>query len=870
MKAIIPSIEERYRKANDIGLVMNNNLNNEIFSKVLNSSVLVLPKIDLFTPTKKKGKKKQDVYKQNNKPTLARCDIANPYVDYQKKLALKLPVSNTILKSNILSSSANLQRWQESNLNNHSILDPVGSRNLNILEKKSIFEVNKVRKCMIKGAETIINTMPLSYLYSKPELRNYAMNRIFESLRKPDEIRIKEYLKIAFKIWKRFKLNQFLTTNVFNMNEKQLGCLVISKQFFNLFNQLCYNKFYKWAFYYSSRYNAVRSKRLNLIATEIQTWYRHCKLLRKEPFRRFTEAVLSCLHKRRAIKHLVQFEMSRRNALEKIRKAIVTRRRYYFAARSIQRVYRWLKLLRRVSIYLIRVNGVRKIKRWYQKVTKRRSSRDKVVIKLLCRCGGYTQVMDKMPQNELSSGLFEGIDLLVRKLQRSWFRCIGKLALYQAFAARRAKLMYQKMINEKATTLQNNVRAYLWRLLMHAARINIRARRIQRAYRSFKWRSAACEGTARLQVRRIRRLQHWVRRVLWRKHLIWRFLERRRAINLRLCQEQDMALLVQRVYRGSAVRKREKRLAQQRYYSAQRDQLDVVLKFVWCFQRNWRQLMTPYLFPRHVLRCCQNIIRRQHNVIHRSACILQHAIRRYLNIMRDEKFAIQSAAAHVIWHFTKSYLLKYGIYLRILATRERRIKAANRIKRGLRGGFWLQLMGIRFVLQRLRLDLKKLRHAKSAVIQLWYRRKVREYNMPLRVAGRTQLKKRREREEAERVYRIRHAASYMIQRLVKRYLFVCRSLRKIDKVRVYYRQRRAQKKNTQIRFDDNCLECFLSCHGASQGCGRGRENPPAAHQVKQHDRLLRQALEREERSRYKIQITEKDVGCVLSARGGAH
>ena len=57
---------------------------------------------------------------------------------------------------------------------------------------------------------------------------------------------------------------------------------------------------------------------------------------------------------------------------------------------------------------------------------------------------------------------------------------MGKMELYMRFAARKANMLHEQMLNDNATIIQNSYRAHLWDKLVLAAVLNNRARRIQR------------------------------------------------------------------------------------------------------------------------------------------------------------------------------------------------------------------------------------------------------------------------------------------------------------------------------------------------------------------------------------------------------
>ena len=72
-------------------------------------------------------------------------------------------------------------------------------------------------------------------------------------------------------------------------------------------------------------------------------------IITKYPWQRLASAIEYCLHRRRAIRHVIRYEQYRQKGIEKIRKGIALRRRVHFAARIIQRIFRWRLLHHKMS-----------------------------------------------------------------------------------------------------------------------------------------------------------------------------------------------------------------------------------------------------------------------------------------------------------------------------------------------------------------------------------------------------------------------------------------------------------------------------------------------------------------------------------------
>jgi hypothetical protein len=199
---------------------------------------------------------------------------------------------------------------------------------------------NQARLKVLKSAKTMVQQMPLDYLYSKPELRHYALEQVYSRFRKFAVLRIHHQIVRAFYLLKFSEKETF--------DDKQIGFMVISKAFQMMLDRMIGRAFKHWAIFYAKKFGHLRKVVLNEAATEIQRWYRLMRITRTENYQRLWHAVQMCLHRRKAMKFTIRFEVTRRKALIKVAKGIVARRRYHFAARSIQRIYRWICLYRKV------------------------------------------------------------------------------------------------------------------------------------------------------------------------------------------------------------------------------------------------------------------------------------------------------------------------------------------------------------------------------------------------------------------------------------------------------------------------------------------------------------------------------------------
>lgn len=659
-------------------------------------------------------------------------------------------------------------------------------QHLKVQQDSTRKDENFTRLIMMQDADTMVNELPLTYLYSKPGLRQYAYEKACRPIIKLALLRAYEEMKHAFQKWK-------LPPPVVKMNEIQIGFMVIGERLIHLLHTVLSKKFKIWALLHASRYAAIKYQRYAYFVIQIQRWYRHMTIIKKEPWKMLEHAIQTCLHRRRAIKYMLQLEFSRRQAAIKIRRGIATRRRFHFAARAIQRVFRWVLLYRRIRWRLTRITAARKIQSW-RKMLLCRDATDWLLIHLILRSGGYSIVHRKVPKKHAKAWSFlYSVNACISQLQKAWFVSRGNFSLFIKAQARKAKMAHEKLLNDMATLIQSNYRAHLWYLLTLAAFQNNRARRIQRGFRSYQYR---CWNLRIIQIRRHRltqRIQRAYRTHRWLLFLRNRFKSRKYLIVFLRAKKQLSAIYIQRCYRAKKVYELKKKEEMRQFFALQRLQALQVLKTISKIQRNWRQLKNPAKFPRHVYLVMKRLYLEKRRKLNTNALIIQKRVKIFIEKIAAEMLKLKNMSAEVIARVTKKYLLRLAIFDRVRATIERRNRASNVIKRNLRGGLWWRLMSIRFSLMRARIDYKILIQQSANSIQRILHGKYMEYHAAVRVAGRRQLWKRRKREEEDRIWKINDKASRKIQKLfkgIKKWNF---ALRKVAKYRKLFIERRSAK-----------------------------------------------------------------------------
>jgi hypothetical protein len=456
----------------------------------------------------------------------------------------------------------------------------------------------------------MIQGLPLQYLFSKDELRRYALEQVYIRLLILARVREMDLLTSSFRIWK--------TPREIQCNDRQIGMIVIAQAFQQLLDRTVKRAFVHWAIFFATRHNKLRQMVMNEAALDIQEWWKRKRRERSEAFKLLVHAVKVCIQRRKAIKFMLRYEIWVRKSVIKITKGIVHRRRTHRAARSIQRVWRWVKWYRRVMWKFTRLHAVCVLQRFWR-MEMARPDRDHVIIKTILRAGGYSRVIRKVPpklmgkgtffdpnkllgllqeknrrqrrRNKPPPGLLAAVDNCARIIQRAWMRFKGRGALYAALAAHREQEALYMLRNEMAALIQNSYRAHLWDVLILAAMQHNRARRIQQQFRVHQYR------TWNRQHIEAREAERWARRAyvrerFLRRAVLWaRFSLRRRWLDEEENRRHQAARVIGRAYRAAKDRERRRKLAEARRRAALRAATGDALIIISKIQRNWRQVI---------------------------------------------------------------------------------------------------------------------------------------------------------------------------------------------------------------------------------------------------------------------------------------
>ena len=687
------------------------------------------------------------------------------------------------------------------------------------------------RRLIIQNANSMVHGLPIQYLFAKPELRRYALEIVFDRVLVLVLQRERAMTKRAFATWK--------TPPEILCDDRQIGFVVVAQAFQQLLDRVVKRAFSHWSVFYASRYNEMRSMVMNQAATDIQRWYRDRQQTRRVSYQRLLHAMAICVQRRQAIKAMIVYEGWYRKAQIKLVKAIAHRRRRHMAARSIQRIYRWVKRDRRVMWKLIRLGAVRVLQRFWR-MELARDTQDHVLIKAVIRAGGYSKVMKKVPpklmgkgnllmdpkkllgmvsvqgktssmksrrrkKDAMTPGFLAAFDGCVRTVQRAWMRYKGKGALLEKMQARAEEAAREAILVECAEVIQNSYRAHLWDRLMLATTQHNRARRIQRAFRAYQYRSWIVHQflTRRRHIRLARNKR--TRERFLRRALLWaKFALRGRYLEEQRAAQDDAAGVIARCYRAAKERRRVAALKEAERRRQLREAGGEAAAIVSKIQRNWRQTrptcaarfdkrFTESRFALHVKLLAINLERKRRLRLFKAAYKIQKLARAYLDYLYHRDQQRRAAALVTLYRLFKAGWLRLAVHRRVVTKRALKHTRSNTLKYWWRKVLFRHGMKGRFYLMRERLDNEQWVAQVATRLQRFLHQKWWEYYAPMRVVARYEIKKRLEREEAQRIWDERDRAARGIQKALRGNRTWRRNLRRIGQERTYYRRHNAAR-----------------------------------------------------------------------------
>ena len=460
------------------------------------------------------------------------------------------------------------------------------------------------------------------------------------------------------------------------------------------------------------------------------------------------------------------------------------------------------------------------------------SDRDHVILRAIVHAGGYTKVMSKLNPKlkqsmmleqkaaaELSSpikrrrareaapaGLLFAVVSCARIIQKAWMRFRGLDDEYLSIVRAHEEEARMALLNECAIIIQNNYRAHLWTILEKVAWQNNRARRIQRGFRSYLYRKWTYEFFSRSRIARIARMKQIRSRFLRYTLLHVKFVLRRQFMDLQEETRREAAILIGNNYLGYKVRLRKWESDDAIRRAALRSARGASLSVISKIQRNWRQTretstclpksgekrrLTSNRFSYHVLLLMANIDRKQRLRLFKAARCVQRIFTAFLHYHRTRRAKIYTAALVTLHRSFKSAIARFGLYHKVITKRALKVVLSNRMKYWWRRVLFSHQIKERSYLMRERLDQEAFIFQKATCIQKALHQKWSEFYAPLRIAGRNQIKKRIERDEANRIWQQRDEASRRVQKAFHGVEHWNQNLRRFDKERVYYKRHNA-------------------------------------------------------------------------------
>jgi hypothetical protein len=271
---------------------------------------------------------------------------------------------------------------------------------------------------------------------------------------------------------------------------------------------------------------------------------------------------------------------------------------------------------------------------------------------------------------------------------------------------------------------------------MLKVRQNNRARRIQRAFRAYQYRVWVEAAMERRRVRKAIELKHFILRLMGKWRLNVRFRQREHRKKLEIARRNEAASRIRHAYMS-------KKLYQN--YSAQRKvRITGIMErykalriaAIRRLQRFYRTVVRPDLASRHLL-----IIARRHALLiyqreTAAAKVIQKFFRPYIDHGVAVTRARKAKAQVVLRRMFTSYSLRSEIDRRAMCTLQHKIAAVNVISKLFSHCLWMKFLNRRFIHMRFKLEHARELDRCARVIQVGLRRKIREYNMPLRIAAR--------------------------------------------------------------------------------------------------------------------------------------
>lgn len=206
-----------------------------------NTHSIILPKVGNTYPAPSASKRKvKDVDVQKSKVRKVKPPMAWAEEDADNLKRTESP-SRSPQKSVMTGTG--------SGMGNDNLTASVGSELLLVQQslknqKKDVSrDENQARLRLMKNANTMVQRLPLQYLFSKPELKHYAIEHLYNRFRKFSDLRHHSQLVWAFYYWRN--------PPEIKLNDKQIGFMVLSKALQTMLDRMIGRAFKHWSMFYS-------------------------------------------------------------------------------------------------------------------------------------------------------------------------------------------------------------------------------------------------------------------------------------------------------------------------------------------------------------------------------------------------------------------------------------------------------------------------------------------------------------------------------------------------------------------------------------------------------------------------------------------
>lgn len=584
------------------------------------------------------------------------------------------------------------------------------------------------------SAEAAVHNLPLSFLRQHEHLRPIALEKGLRMMCKP-------FVKFAVYILGRSLTRWREAVAALKRREEQrrdmqLSYQMIAKVLLRALDRCLDRRFQHWARACCSRYQADHLRAVYRASLKIQRFVRKSQRGVVSLSPQFRSAFSLCMSRRRAVKGAVEFHRQRDRAIKKLRLAVLYRRRMFFAARVIQRAFRWYRVMKYVRRRLERRMAARAIRRWWLRLFRSWTLRRRALVAYIVSHGGYYRMRRKVPRVYRCTGVLFGINMSACRIQKWYRHCVGMFHLHVKVAARRRRIDFERRMHRFAVIIQNTFRAFMWKVLLLKMMQNNRARRIQRGYRAHQYREWTEAALERRRIHKAVALKNVILRLVGRWRLNVRFRLREQRIKLEIAQRNEAASRIKHAYAS--------RKLQRNYESQRKDRITGIMEryrllrinAVRRLQRFYRLIMRPDLAGRHLLICAQ----RHALLIYQRESAAARSIQRYFRPYIDCGMAItglrKANAQLVLRRMFTSYSLRAEIDRRAYETLETKVRAVNVISKLFSHRLWMKVLNRRFEHMRYKLDHAREVDRCARIIQIAFRNKMREYNMPLRIAAR--------------------------------------------------------------------------------------------------------------------------------------